>query len=137
MKNARILQDSLMVESLLETLTKRRSQAFCKLTDDHSVTNAFDESFSSMNMWNIVKLLGKYDFPRVSVGNILKEKKLFPAKMNRYRFDLILVRRYWNSSNMENLRCLYSAVNEIILQSRLWNSKKGFFRQGINPDRNT
>ena len=115
-----------MVESLLETLTKRRSQAFCKLTDVHSVTNAFDESFSSMNMWNIVKLLGKYDFPRVSVGNILKEKKLFPAQVNRYGFDLILVRRYWNCSNMENLRCLYSAVNEIILQSRLEQQERVF-----------
>ena len=44
-----------------------------------------------------------------SVVNNLKEKKL-PAQVNRKRFDLILARRYWNCSTMENLRCLNSAV---------------------------
>ena len=38
-----------------------------------------------------------------SVVNNLKGKKL-PAQINH--FDLILARRYWNCSNMENLWCL-------------------------------
>ena len=44
---------SLKVESLLEILTKRRSQTFYKLTDVHSATNVTEESISSMQMWNI------------------------------------------------------------------------------------
>ena len=56
MENVGILKDSLMVESLLEILTKRRSEAFYKLTDVHSVTNVLGEIISSINMWNIVNL---------------------------------------------------------------------------------
>ena len=52
-----------MLESLLETLTKRRSQSFCKPIDVHSVTNAKREIVSSTSMWNIVNQLGKHDFP--------------------------------------------------------------------------
>ena len=54
-------------------------------------------------------------FSCVSVVNNLKEMKLFSAQMNRNRIDLILARRYWNCSTMENLRCLKSALSEIIL----------------------
>ena len=49
-----------------------------------------------------------------SVANNLREKKFSPAQMNRNCFDLILARSYWNCSTMENLRCLNSAVNELI-----------------------
>ena len=108
MENVGILKDSLMVESLLEILTKRRSQAFYKLTDVHSVTNVLGEIISSINMWNIVNLKVSMIFSCVSVVNNLKEKKLFLAQMNRYRFDFILARRYWNCSTMENLKCLNS-----------------------------
>ena len=50
-----------------------------------------------------------------SVTNKFKEKKHFPAQMNRNSFDLVLARLYWNCSTIENLRYLNSAVNEIIL----------------------
>ena len=39
----------LMVESLLEILTKRRSQVFYKPVDVHSVTNAIGEFTSSIS----------------------------------------------------------------------------------------
>ena len=44
MKNVGILE-SLIIESLLEILTKRRSQMFCKLMD---VTSAINENKASM-----------------------------------------------------------------------------------------
>ena len=42
-----------MVESLLEILITRRSQAFYKPVDVHSVRNAIGESISSTSIWNI------------------------------------------------------------------------------------
>ena len=54
MKKVGILKYSLTVESLLEILTNRRSQAFNKLIDVHSVTYVIRESISSIRMWNIV-----------------------------------------------------------------------------------
>ena len=48
MKNVGILKYSLMVESLLEILTNRRSQAFYKLIDVQSVANVIGESISSI-----------------------------------------------------------------------------------------
>ena len=45
------LKVSLTVESLLEILTKRRSQVFYNLIDVHSVTNVIEESISSIQMW--------------------------------------------------------------------------------------
>ena len=56
MENLGILKDSLMVESLLEISTKRRSPAFYRLIDVYSVTNILGEIVSSINMWNIVNL---------------------------------------------------------------------------------
>ena len=41
------LKVSLTAENLLEILTKRRSQAFYKLIDVHSVTNVIGENISS------------------------------------------------------------------------------------------
>ena len=71
-----------LVEMILETLTlnKRRSQAFYKHVDVHSVTNAVDESISSINIWNIVYQLVKYGFSCGSVINKLKERQLFLIK---------------------------------------------------------
>ena len=51
-----------MLDGLLEILMKRWSQAFYKLKDVDSVTNVLGESISSMIMWNIVNLQGKYEF---------------------------------------------------------------------------
>ena len=48
-----------------------------------------------------------------SVVNNLREKKFFPAQMNRNRFDLIVARSYWNFSTIENLRCHNSAVSPV------------------------
>ena len=56
MENVGILKDSLVVDSLLEILTKRRSQAFYTFIDVHSVTNVLGKIISSINMWNIVNL---------------------------------------------------------------------------------
>ena len=58
--------------------------------------------------------LGKYDISCGLVVNNLKQKQLFSDQMNRNHFDLILARRYWICSTKENLRCLNSAVYEII-----------------------
>ena len=54
MKNVEILKYSLTVESLLEVLTNRRSQAFYKFIDVLSETNVIGESFYSLWMLNIV-----------------------------------------------------------------------------------
>ena len=53
-KNVGILKDSLMVESSLKILMKRKKQAFYKLLDVQSVTIALGDSISSINIWNIV-----------------------------------------------------------------------------------
>ena len=55
MKNVGILKYLLVVESLLDILTKRRNQAFYKLIDVDSVKNVLCESISAVSMWNIVK----------------------------------------------------------------------------------
>ena len=103
MENVGILKDSLMVESLLEILMKTRSQEFNKLTDVHFATNVkYCESVSMT-------------FSCVSLVNNFKEKKLFPAQMIKYRFELILARYYWDCSTIGNLRCLNFAASEIIL----------------------
>ena len=52
-----------VVESLLETLTKRRSQTFYRPIGLHFVTNAVGAGISSISKWNIVNQLGKHDFP--------------------------------------------------------------------------
>ena len=46
-KNVGILKYSLMVKSLQEILTNRRSQVFYKLIDVHSVTNVIGKSIFS------------------------------------------------------------------------------------------
>ena len=50
MKNEEILKYSLTVENLLEILANRRSQAFDKHIDVHSVANVIEESISSIRM---------------------------------------------------------------------------------------
>ena len=105
-----------MVESLLEILTNRTSQAFYNLMDGHSVTNVTGESISSIRMWNIINQLGRYDFFSCeSVVNNLEEKKI-PAQLNTNRSDSILTRCYWNCSTMENLRCLNSALSAVMMK---------------------
>ena len=79
-----------------------------------SLTNAIEESISSISIWNILNHLGKYDFSCGWVVNNLKESQIFSDLMNRNRFDSILARRYWSCSAIENLRWLNSAVNKII-----------------------
>ena len=49
-----ILNYSLTMDSLLEILTKSKSQEFYKLIDVHSVTNFIGENIYSISMWNIV-----------------------------------------------------------------------------------
>ena len=71
------LKQSMKVENLLELLTKRRSQLFCKSINGHSVTNVAGGSISSINMWNILYHLGKQDFSCGLVVNNLKERKDF------------------------------------------------------------
>ena len=90
-----------MVESLLEILTRGRSQTFYKSVDVPSVTNTVGESISSISIWNIVNQLGKYDSCG-SVVNNLKKRQLFSDQMNRNHFDLILARRYWNCSHKKS-----------------------------------
>ena len=58
--------------------------------------------------------LDKYDFSCGLVLNNLKERQLFSGQINKNRFDLILAKRYWNCSTIENLRCLNSAIDQII-----------------------
>ena len=114
MKNVGILKQSLMVESLLEILTERRSQAFYKPVDVHSVRNAIGDSIFSTSIWNIWNQIGRYDYSYGSVVYKLKERQLFSGQMNRSCLDLILARGYYNCSTIENLRCLNFAANEII-----------------------
>ena len=75
MRNVGILKYLLMVENLLEILPKRRSQTFYKPVDVHYVTNALGESTSSINIWDIVNQLGKYNSSYGFVVNDLKESK--------------------------------------------------------------
>ena len=85
-----------MLESLLETLSKRRSQVFYKPVDVHSLTNPIDKSISSISIWDIVNQLGKYYFSCGLVVNNLTERQLFSDQINKNHLGLILARRYWN-----------------------------------------
>ena len=71
-----------VMESLLETLTKRRSQTFYRHIDLHSATNAVDEDISSISKWNIVKQLSKFE----------RKETFFSDQMNRNCLDLSLLR---------------------------------------------
>ena len=136
MKNVGVLKHSLVVESLLDILTKRRNQAFYKLIDVHSLTNVLCGSISVVSMWNIISKVSM-SFTFELLVNNLREKNFFPAQMNRNRFDLVLARSYWNSSTMENLRYLnsvVSAVNELILLQQFGEHES---RQSRNSVRNT
>ena len=91
----------MILENLLEILTKRRSQAFKKVYRyPLYATNAVGESISSATMWNIMSRLGKHDFSLVSVVNNLKDGKLFSDQMNRNHFDPNFTKRDWNCSIM-------------------------------------
>ena len=62
MRNVGISYLSMMVQNLLETLTKGRSQVFFKSIDLQFMTNAIGEGISAIRKWNIVNQLGKHDF---------------------------------------------------------------------------
>ena len=64
--------------------------------------------------------LGSYDFSFGLVVNNLKERQRFSDEMNRNRFDLILARRYWNCSTIDNLRCLNSLKNDVDQQENFF-----------------
>lgn len=57
-----ILSSQLMVENVLEILTKSRRQMFYKPIDVQPVANVAGESLFSISMWNIMNLLGKHHF---------------------------------------------------------------------------
>ena len=48
--------------------------------DVHYVTNAVDESISSVTMWNIANQLGKHDYTCRAGVNKFKDRKHFPIK---------------------------------------------------------
>ena len=76
MKNVGTLKYLLAMESLIEILTKRRSQAFYKLIDAHSVTNFRGESTSSISMFvHVERSSIKHLTSRFSVRKNLKKKK--------------------------------------------------------------
>ena len=61
--------------------------------------------------------LGKYDFScdfLHSITNNLRDR-IFFDQMNRSHLHPILARHDWSYSTKKNLRCLNSAVKEIIL----------------------
>ena len=124
MKNVEILNHLLTVESLLEISTNRRKQAFYNLIDVRSVTNVIGKSILSIEcgiLW-----ISKVNMILFLWVNNLKEKEN-PAQVNRNRFDLILARRYWNCSTMENLRCPNCAVFIVIMKKyykTVWSSIK-------------
>ena len=91
----------------IESLPKR---TFYKPVDVHSVRNAMGKCMSSISIWNIVNHLDKHDFSCRSVVDNLKEMQLFSDQINRNHFDLILARRYWNCSTIENLRQRYNTT---------------------------
>ena len=71
MESVEILKDSFMVESLLEILTKRRSQAFYKFIDIHYVTNVLGKIISKhVEYWESAR----FDF-FVCVGSKYLERE--------------------------------------------------------------
>ena len=62
--------------------------------------------------------LSKHGFSRDSFllpsKNNSNDRKFFFGQVNRNHFDQIIGRRDWSCSTTKNLRCLNSAVNEII-----------------------
>ena len=77
MKNVGTLKYLLAMESLIEILIKRRSQAFYKLIDVHSETNFKGESTSSISMFvHVERSSLKHLASRFSVRkNVSKKKK--------------------------------------------------------------
>ena len=82
--------------------------------DLHSLTNAADESISSINNLNIVNQLGMHKFSsdQVFLVGRLKGRELFSDQMNRDCVDLILGMCDRNFCTVESPRCLESAKNK-------------------------
>ena len=62
--NPKIAVDS---GELTRNINQKKKPGVCKPVNVHSVTNAIGESISSLSIWNIVNLLGKYYFSCGSV----------------------------------------------------------------------
>ena len=69
----------MLVENLLEILTKRRTWKFYNSLDVYYLTHAAGELISQITMWNMVNQLGKHDFSCVSVVNNVKDSKFFSS----------------------------------------------------------
>ena len=69
----------MLVENLIEILTKRRTWKFYNSLDVYYLTNAAGELISQITMWNMVNQLGKHDFSCVSVVNNVKDSKFFSS----------------------------------------------------------
>ena len=83
----------MMVESLLEIVTKRRSQAFHKSLLMFTLWQWRRKYHNGLiTMHNIVNQLGKRDFSYGSVVNNLKDRKHFSDQMYRNRCDPIPAR---------------------------------------------
>ena len=78
-----------MVDSLLEIITAKGSQWFCKPIEVYSVANAIDEIGLSM-IFLVVRSL--------------KGRELLPDRINGNHLDLILGSHGRNCCTMENLR---------------------------------
>ena len=111
----------LMVESLLEILTKRKKsdvlQAYRCLLCNECCRRQY-----SFNMHVEYCESVKHDFSFGKVVNNLNRGKNFSDQMNRNRLDLILARCDRNCCTMEKLRCLKSAVNEHFNKA-VWSNK--------------
>ena len=83
-----------MVDSLLEIITATGSQKFYKPTEVYSMTNAIDEiGVSIFFLW-----LDSF------VDRSLKERELFPNRINNNHLDLIPGSHGRNCCTVENLR---------------------------------
>ena len=82
--------------------------------DLHSLTNAADDSISSINSLNIVNQLGIHEFSsgQVFLVGRLKGREIFSDQMNRDCVNLILGMCDRNFCTVESPRYLESAKNE-------------------------
>ena len=103
-----------MVDSF-EIITVTGSQKFYKPIKIYSVTNAIDEIMVSMIF------LWLHSF----MGRSLKERELFPDRTNKNHPDLILGSHGRNLHHGESKK------------ATLLQMKQRFFKQSINPIRNT
>ena len=102
----------MIVDSLLEIITERRSQKFYKSIDVHSMTNAIEEIVVSM----VFKIFLVVIFFVGWVVTKLKGRVLFSDWMNGSLFDITLSRRERNCCIMENLKYLLCCKRNILIK---------------------